>query len=301
MSQPLIQFGAPAAGPANPALPGTRVRLPSPPRAAASAIAVDGVAIPHAAISAEAQQHPAASPSEAFLEAAEALVVRQLLLAEAARLGLAAVALPDDRGRLETDEDALVRTLLESEVGTPEASEAECLRYYRANPGRFATPPMWEAHHILLPVPAGADAQQQGAAGERARRLIAELTDTPDRFAELARLNSACPSRHVGGSLGQLTPGSTVAEFEAALDGLAEGEISAEPVRSRYGFHVIRLDRRIAGRRLPFEQVRERIAVHLEAASWSRGVAQLIGQLAERAQIVGIVLRGAPHLSGGRR
>ncbi len=300
MSEPLIQFGAPAAGPANPAIPGTRVRMPAPPRPAASGIAVDGVAIPHAAISAEAQQHPAASPSEAFRQAAEALVVRQLLLAEASRLGLAAAPLPDDRGRLETAEDALVRALLEREIGTPEANEAECLRYYRANPRRFATPDLWEAHHILLPLAAGADAEQEGSVGERARQLIAELAESPQRFAELARLASACPSRDLGGSLGQLAPGSTVPEFEAALEGLADGEVAAQPVRSRFGFHIVRLDRRIAGRRLPFEQVRERIAVHLEAASWSRGVAQLIGQLAERAHIVGIVLRGAPHLSGGR-
>ncbi len=301
MSEPLIQFGAAAEGPANTAIPNTRVKVPAPPRPPSSVVSVDGVVIPHAAISAEAQQHPAASPAEAFRLAAEALVVRQLLLNEAGRLGLVAAPERDERGRIETENDALIRVLLEDQVSTPAAGEAECRRYYDAQPGRFSTGEMWEAHHILLAVPAGTDETVAKRIGALAQRLIDDLAEAPERFGELARLHSACPSREVGGSLGQLTPGSTVPEFEAALVKLGEGEVMAEPVRSRFGFHVIRLDRRIAGKRLPFEAVRERIALQLEASSWSRGVAQFIGVLAERAAIVGIALRGAPHLSGGHR
>jgi peptidyl-prolyl cis-trans isomerase C len=136
--------------------------------------------------------------------------------------------------------------------------------------------------------------------GELARLIAGQLMDAPGRFADLAKTHSACPSREVGGSLGQLTPGSTVPEFEAALRTLEAGAITPEPVRSRFGFHIIRLDRSIPGRRLPFEAVGERIALHLEASSWSRGVAQLIGVLADRAKIVGVTLSAVPHLSGGR-
>ncbi len=300
MSEPLIQFGARAAGPANAAIPDTRVKVPAPPRSPSSVVSVDGVVIPHAAISAEAQQHPAASPSEAFRLAAEALVVRQLLLNEAGRLGIVAAPERDQKGRVETEDDALIRALLESQVTTPAAGDTECQRYYDAHRDRFSTGDMWEAHHILLAIPAGTDRKVSERIGELAQGLIDELAEAPERFAELARLHSACPSREVGGSLGQLTPGSTVPEFEAALATLKEGEVTAEPVRSRFGCHIIRLDRRISGTRLPFDAVRERIAVHLEASSWSRGVAQLIGVLSERAEIVGFALRGAPHLSGGR-
>lgn len=301
MSEPLIQFGKTAEGPANPALPTARVKVPSPPRPAAAVVSVDGVVIPHAAISTEAQQHPAATPAEAFRLATEALVVRQLLLAEAERLGLAATPERDDRGRIETGEDALIRTLLHDQVTTPTAGEAECRRYYEARQDRFSTGDMWEAHHILLPLPASASNEERDRVAELGRLIIAELAAAPARFAELARLHSACPSREVGGSLGQLTPGSTVPEFEAALVALEAGQIATEPVRSRFGFHIIRLDRAIPGRRLPFEAVQERIAVHLEASSWSRGVSQLIGVLAERARITGATLGAAPHLSGGRQ
>lgn len=300
MSEPLIQFGKQAEGPANGAIPAKRVKVPAPPRPSSSAVTVDGVEITHAAISTEAQQHPAASPAEAFRLAAEALVVRQLLLAEAGRLGLVATPERDERGRIETAEDALIRILLDTQVTTPTAGEAECRRYYEARQDRFSTGDMWEAHHILLPLPANASAENVRSAASLAGSIIAELAANPGRFAVLARQHSACPSREVGGSLGQVTPGSTVPEFEAALIRLSPGEIASEPVRSRFGFHIMRLDHAFPGRRLPFEAVRERIAVHLEASSWSRGVSQLIGVLAERARITGIMLGAAPHLSGGR-
>lgn len=300
MSEPLIQFGKQAEGPANGVIPAARVKVPAPPRPASSIVSVDGVVIAHAAISAEAQQHPAATPAEAFRLAAEALVVRQLLLNEAARLGLVATPERDDRGRVETADDALISSLLDAEVRTPAAGEPECRRYYDTHPHSFSTGDMWEARHILLPVPAAADEGETSRLENLARLLIGQLREAPERFDELARIHSACPSREVGGSLGQLTPGSTVPEFEAVLRALGTGDLATEPVRSRFGFHVVRLDRSIPGRRLPFDAVRERIAAHLEGSSWSRGVAQLIGVLSDRARIVGVTLAGAPHLSGGR-
>lgn len=299
MIAPLIQFGSPPAGPANDQLPAARVKLPPPPQRPASIVSVDGVVIPHAAISAEAQHHPASSPAEAFRMAAEALVVRELLLSEARAAGVAADPQRDARGRMETEEDALIRTLLEQQVDTPAADEAACRRYYDNNPERFGTGSIYEARHILVAAPVE-DREARAKAKESAQTLIAELAADPNRFAELARTFSACPSREVGGNLGQLTPGSTVPEFETMLAQLGEGELCPVPVPTRFGFHVVRLDRAIPSRQLPFDAVRDRIAVYLEAASWSRAVSQFIGLLAERADIAGIVLRNGPHMSGGR-
>jgi peptidyl-prolyl cis-trans isomerase C len=55
--------------------------------------------------------------------------------------------------------------------------------------------------------------------------------------------------------VGQLTRGSTVPEFEGALETMREGEMLAEPVESRFGLHIILLERKIPGERLPFELV----------------------------------------------
>ncbi len=301
MTAPLIEFGHPAAGPASEAVPAARVKVPAPPLRPRSSVSVNGVEIPHAAINAEVQQHPAGSAAEAFHQAAEALVVRELLLTEARAAGLAPEPQRDGKGRVECGDDALIRTLLESRIRTPTATDAECRRYYDAHPASFCSQDIWEASHILIHVPSGADAAEMARLKVLGTEIADQLAREPLRFAELAASHSACPSRENGGALGQLTSGSTVPEFEHALVRMKEGELSGEPVRSRYGFHIIRLDRRIPGRQLPFEVAKDRIGLHLEAASWSRAIAQFIGVLAERADIQGLSLRGSAHLSGGLR
>jgi peptidyl-prolyl cis-trans isomerase C len=81
----------------------------------------------------------------------------------------------------------------------------------------------------------------------------------------------------------------TTPEFEAVLLRLQPGEIS-DIVETRYGLHVIRLDRRIAGRLLPFEHVHRRIEAYLAERSQRTAVAQYIALLASRAEVVGIDL-----------
>ena len=288
MTNPLIEFGSPVAG-AGFAVPPKRVKVPPPPRPEPSQISVNGVVISLEAINAEAQQHPAASPAAAFRQAAEALVVRELLLAEARTQTLATEPAVDDKGRRETDEDALIRTFLEEQIVTPVADEATCRRYYEGPRSRITTGRIAEARHILLAAPVE-DKAARSAAKETARHLISALTDDLSRFADLALEHSACPSREQGGNLGQLTAGSTVPEFENMLGQLVEGQLCPIPVPTRFGFHVIQLDRVIAGRQLPYEVVRDRVAVYLEASSWSRAVSQFIGILVERADIRGIEL-----------
>ena len=85
-----------------------------------------------------------------------------------------------------------------------------------------------------------------------------------------------------------MSGGETVAEFEVALARLKPGEITSSPVASRYGFHVIRLARRIEGRDLPFELVRDRIASYLGEAVRRRGLAQYVSRLAAKADLRGV-------------
>lgn len=256
------------------------------------AVAVNGVAIPRAAIAREVQNHPAPTPAQAFTAAARALVVRELLLQEARRLNIAALPMEDGEGRRETEEEALLRALIEREVTTPSADEAACRRYYEQNRSRFRSPDIYEAAHILI-----AAAQADTAAYARARATAAALLDElrahPERFAELARAQSACPSAAQGGNLGQLTAGQTTPEFERALQSMPVGSLVAEPVATRYGFHIVRLDRRIEGRELPFELVADRIAAYLAESVRRRATAQYIARLVSRAEVTGVDLPGA--------
>lgn len=262
-------------------------RIPPKARPVFDEVSVNGVTIAEADILAEAQNHPAANPGEAVRAAARALVIRELLIQEARRQGIDDVELDEDDGRTETPDDARIRVLMEREVQTPSASEEECRRFYEHNREKLRSAPLYEVRHILLAARED-DANAREAARKTAQGLCEALSQDPSGFANAAAEYSACMSSGEGGRLGQVSRGETVAEFEAALEEMAEGEISKAPVATRFGFHVIALDRAIPGKDLPFDQVHERISAWLEAASWSRAVSQYIGILASKATISGV-------------
>ncbi|MCL7998051.1 peptidylprolyl isomerase [Brucella sp. 21LCYQ03] len=264
-------------------------RIPPKPRPIFDAVSVNGVEIAESDILTEAQNHPAENPGAALLAAARALAIRELLLQQAKELGIHPQREKDAEGRPETDEDALVRIVIEQEVEVPSASSDECLRFYENNRQRFTSSPLIQASHILIAAdPADKNAREQARA--TASFLATSVIADPASFTTMAREYSACPSGAQGGNLGQLTRGSTVPEFERALDRLAPGEITAAPIESRFGFHIIRLDHRVDGEVLPFDFVSERIAGWLEASTWSKAVSQYIAILAADADITGIDL-----------
>jgi peptidyl-prolyl cis-trans isomerase C len=215
--------------------------------------------------------------------ASAALVVRELLLQEARRLAVPADPASDGEGRRETDEEAMVRGLIEREVRTPEADEAACRRFHEQNPRRFRTPDLYEARHILLPA-------NQPDSPAVAQAILARLALEPGDFAGLALAHSACPSGKTSGNLGQIGPGQTVPEFEEALARITVGTIHPEPVETRYGLHIVALDRRIEGRDLPFELVHERIAEWMSEKVRRAAIRQYVSILAGRADIQGIDL-----------
>lgn len=247
-------------------------------------ISVNGVVLPHEVIAAEAQNHAAASPAEAFGEAARALVIRELLLQEAKRRGLTPAPEKNPEGRRETDEDALIRVLVEQAIPQDEPDEGSCRRYYDNNWRRFHSADIYEAAHILI----AATPETEAAALEVVREMIARLKQDPSGFADAARACSVCPSRENGGNLGQITRGQMIPEFERALFDMAPGEISDEPLRTRYGFHIVRLDRKIEGSQLPFETARARIASFLMEGRERQAIAGFIAHLAQQADIRGI-------------
>ncbi len=254
-------------------------------------VSVNGTVIPREVIAREVQNHPAEKPILAWQAAARALVVRELLRQEAQRLGISAEPLLDGEGRSETPEEAAMRALIEQEVTTPAPDEATCLRFYEQNRERFRTGDLYEAAHILIAAPRD-DASARAAARATAETIFASLRADPALFEEFARSRSDCrTSGENGGSLGQLTRGQTVAEFDAALARMEEGEVGI--IETRYGFHIVRLDRHAPGQVLPFELARDRISDYLEASVQHRALAQYVSVLAGRAVIAGIALAGA--------
>lgn len=257
-----------------------------------AAVSINGVVISMEAIAAEAQNHPAAKPGWAYRAAARALAIRELLTQEAERLNIQAEPREIEPGKRETPEEARHRALLEREITIPVADEASCRRFYENNLQRFRSPDLFEPTHILFSASPQDDTAYVKAV-ESAERCIAVLQAAPDAFARLAKEESACSSAQDGGRLGQILLGDTVPEFEKAMTALAEGQLCATPVKSRFGVHVLRLDRKIEGRTLPFEAVRMRIADYLTEASWRRGAAQYVRVLAGGAEVIGVDLDGA--------
>jgi len=254
-------------------------------------VAVNEAVIASADIAREVQNHKGGSPVTAWEAATRALVVRELLSQRARALEL--VPAPrGENGLRETDEEALIRMLLEVEVKTPTAEEADCRRYYKSNLARFRSPDLYEPLHILFKA-AQDDEAAYAVAVERAEAVLGDVEAAPACFESLARALSDCPSATEGGRLGQVAEGDTTPQFENALRSLAAGQICPNVVRTHYGVHVVRLDRKVDGAVLPFEQVHEQIASYLEASSSRRAAAQYVALLAGQARITGFDIAGA--------
>lgn len=253
---------------------------------------VNGETVPHAQVAAEAQNHsaPKGKPGIAWRKAANAVAIRTLLLQEARRRGLSADPVEVGQGRFETDEEALIRGLLETAVETVCPTPKEIHAEWARDPARFRAPPLWEVSHILCACDPR-DEEARFAAHARATELSRKALENPRGFARLAKDHSDCGSKANGGALGQIGPGDTVPEFEAALRRMAEGEVSAEPVLTRHGCHVIRMDAVAHGEVLPFEAVRQKVSDAMEKAAWARAARDFVDQLAAGAEITGADLR----------
>ena len=269
---------------------GPEPQIPPPPTF--GEVRVNGVEITPEAIAQEIQHHPAPDAETAWTEAARALAVRELLLQEARRQGIEAEPERDEVGRCEAEDDALVRSLLEQEVAAAEPGEQECRRFYEAYQERFCTPDLFEAAHILIE-PESADAEGWAAAEQRAREIAEAVGNDPAGFATAARAYSGCASAQQDGSLGQIRRGELVESIQCGLEALGDGDTGREPVRSRFGWHVLRLQRRIPGRTIPFEIARDKIMDTLEARSWSLQSVRYVAGLASRSSVEGVVIDGA--------
>jgi peptidyl-prolyl cis-trans isomerase C len=240
-------------------------------------IEVNGVEITDSAIEHELPHHRQAG--NPLKQAVHELVLRALLLQEADRLGISG-----------EDDDERVAALFDREIHVPVADETVCETYYRNHAQRFVSGELVEARHILFQVTPNVSLE---LLRETSEAVLDELRAKPERFAELARDYSNCASGAVGGSLGQLSRGQTVPEFEALAFRLAEGEMADRLLETRFGLHIVQVMRRVEGAQVPFEAVKAQIADLLTRQSWQRAVHQYLQILVGRAEIAGVTLEGA--------
>ncbi len=251
-------------------------------------LVINGETVPHALVAAEVQNHaaPSGKPGLAWRKAARAMATRTLLLQEARRVGVVAEPREVAPGKFERVEEALIRGLLETALVVETPSDEDVHAEWSRNPSRFRAPPLWEVSHILVAFQPSRETER-AAAHARARELAMRVAADPASFARLASAHSDCESKSSGGFLGQIGPGDTVPEFEAALRGMMTGEITGEPVLTRHGFHLIRLDAHAEGAELPFEAVREKLSLAMEKAAWAASAKAFLARLAAKAEITG--------------
>lgn len=251
-------------------------------------ITVNDVEITDEAVERELPHHANAPiPVKA---AVQALVVREVLL-QAARTKLAeAEQVLQDEAADALIEDALIERLIEMEVTSPTPTEAECETYYRNNLEQFRNGDLVEASHILFQVTPNVPLD---ALRLKAQEVLQQALAHPEQFAELARTYSNCTSSEVGGSLGQLTRGQTVPEFERVIFSLEPGKTAPKLLESRFGLHIVRVERRVEGCTLPFEMISDPLARHLTEQVRARALKQYLKILVGQAHIQGIELDGA--------
>ncbi len=208
----------------------------------------------------------------------EAAAGHELLRQRAVELGLT------DEGAETAAITEAIEQLLEREVSARAPDDDECRRYYEAHPEEFTSGDLVFARHILfqvtprVPVP---------AIRARAELVLAQLAQDPGRFEALAREYSNCPSGQHGGHLGQLGRGDTVPEFERALFNGAYLGLHPQLVKTRFGFHILSVERREPGRLLPLNAVSDRIAARLRGRNEATALGQYLRRLAASAEVRG--------------
>jgi len=136
-------------------------------------------------------------------------------------------------------------------------SDEELLEYYNENQETFKTPKNVEARHILLRVDENATPKAEDKTQERALGILKLAKEGKD-FAELAKQYSEGPTRDSGGYLGTFTKEAMVKPFANVAFSMKAGEIS-EPVRTRFGWHIIKVEKVNEASVLSFDQAEAQI------------------------------------------
>ena len=181
----------------------------------------------------------------------------------------------------EVPEQRRIRYLTVSEQTLAEevsVRQREIQRYYNRNLFQYQLGEQADASHILLQ----AESESEEEATRTLAARLAERARSGEDFAELARTYSSDEAtRETGGALGTFGPEEMVPEFSEAVFGMMPGEIS-DPVRTDYGFHVIRLDSRRPAETRELSEVEGEIESRLRQEKAATLLTERVLELEER-------------------
>ena len=194
------------------------------------------------------------------------LVGNKLLLLDAKRNLLEAE--PAFKAELAKLKDNLLTNYAgEKVISGVAVTDAEAKKYYDENKDKFVSEESVSASHILV------DTE------EKALELLVKIKAGEISFEDAAKENSSCPSGQNGGSLGEFGRGQMVPEFDKAVFEMEVGTVSEAPVKTQFGYHLIRLDAKKAAEPMAYEQIAEEIKNGLLGEKRQKAYESKINQL----------------------
>lgn len=164
-------------------------------------------------------------------------------------------------------EKLLIHYASEKALSTVSVSDGEAKKYYDENPEQFITEGGVNASHILV------DSE------ELACELLSKIKSGEVSFEDCAKENSKCPSKENGGNLGDFGRGQMVPEFDSAVFSMEEGEISSEPVKTQFGYHLIKLNKKNESKTISYEEIKDRIKAMLLQEKKAKAYDSKVNQL----------------------
>jgi len=170
--------------------------------------------------------------------------------------------------------DLALEVWMNKEMDAIEISQSQIKEYYEANRDRFAqvASDQVRARHILV------ESESQ------AKEIITSLqksTNLKDDFIKSAKENSSCPSSANGGDLGFFGKGDMVAAFEEAAFVLKKGEMTSQPVKTQFGYHIIFIE----DRKSQYEVLKPMIEQNLKMPIFRKKLEEVTKLQREKAKI----------------
>lgn len=178
--------------------------------------------------------------------------------------------------------------------GKPSVSDSDILAYYNQHQAQYEVKEQVKTRHILIQVPAGADAKTDAAAKSKAADLLKQIK-AGGNFADLASKNSDDPgSKTQGGELPMIPTAGLDPAYAKAAMALNPGQTS-DLVRSQFGYHIIQTEQKDAAHVKPLAEVKDTIVPVLEQQKAGAAEQSFATQLAAEAKQNGIDKTAAAH------
>lgn len=149
---------------------------------------------------------------------------------------------------------SLARAAIDASLKDVTASDEEAKKFYDEHPDQFTQPERVHVRHVLI--------SDDVTSADAIAKIQADLKAGVS-FDEVAKSRSLCPSAAQGGDLGEVSKGQMVPEFEAAAFALKNPGDLSEPVKTRFGWHIIRLEGRTPSSVEPFDTVKPQLVQYL--------------------------------------